>query len=85
MNHVVCRTAEKCGLQHIIVVGKSLQRPLPLSLMAEMFESVMGAVYVDAGLDCVRAAYLHTQPLPKSFQDLEQTLPKAFGGWPPRR
>ena len=73
------RQGAQVGLGTIAVVGKSMRLPLPPSVLAEMFESVMGAVYVDGGLERCRAAYLHTCPMPATFRELTQSLPNNWG------
>ncbi|KAK9813584.1 hypothetical protein WJX73_008665 [Symbiochloris irregularis] len=68
--------AQVLGLAKMAVVGKGVRSsgPVPLNLLAEMFESIMGAIYVDAGLERCRASYLHLCPMPKSFFELKKRL-----------
>lgn len=75
------RRAQELGIDGLAVVGKSVRTagPLPSSILAEMFESVMGAIYVDGGLAQARTVYLHLHPLPLDFKDLKATVPKEFG------
>ncbi|MEZ6317586.1 MAG: ribonuclease III [Phycisphaerales bacterium] len=49
--------ARRLGLHRCIIVGKGMQTDgdLPASLAAAVVESVIGAVYIDAGIDAVRA------------------------------
>lgn len=63
-------------MEKVAVVGKSVRTsgPVPQSVLAEMFESVMGAIYVDAGLERCRSSYLHICPFPKSFFELKKRL-----------
>jgi len=49
--------ARRLGLHRCIIVGKGMQTDgeLPASLAAAVVESVIGAVFIDAGVDAVRA------------------------------
>jgi ribonuclease III len=46
--------AEQLGLPQLLILGKGMQgkSALPCSLVAAALESVIGAVYLDAGFDC---------------------------------
>lgn len=53
--------ASRLGLEPHVRVGPGLQRvALPRSLMANVYESVLGAVYLDAGFELSRAFVLRT-------------------------
>mmetsp|Transcript_3230 Transcript_3230/g.6477 ORF Transcript_3230/g.6477 Transcript_3230/m.6477 type:complete len:238 (+) Transcript_3230:743-1456(+) len=62
------------GLAEMMIIGKSVRvasgKPSD-SMLAETFEAVLGAVYVDGGLNAVRKAYGQNFPLPTldSLQD----------------
>jgi ribonuclease III len=60
------RIAEKMGLAEFLHVGKGMkaQRKLPLSCIAAVYESVIGAVYLDGGDPAARKMILtHVGPL----------------------
>ena len=60
------RIASGLGLDALLDLGKGMrsQGPLPSSLAAGVFESVIGAVYLDAGYERARAFILeHLDPL----------------------
>lgn len=48
--------AKKLGLDRLLIIGKGMQsqRSLPPSLAAATFESILAAVYLDAGLEAAR-------------------------------
>lgn len=82
------RYARYLGLAPYLVLGKSVRlqtQPdvtLPtMNMAAEMFEAVMGAVYLDGDLDAVRAIYTSHFPLPADPLTLLQ--PDGTGGLPP--
>ena len=54
--------ADELGLPDLLIIGKGMQHhnELPSSLAAAVFESVIGAIYLDAGYD---AAFRFIQPL----------------------
>jgi len=57
------RMAEKIGLQEFLLVGKGMisHRKLPSSCSAAVIESIIGAIFIDGGLDAARQFILrHT-------------------------
>ena len=53
--HTCAAVSEKLGLDDFLVVGKGFDKPdLPMSLAAAGLESVIGAMYVDGGLEPAR-------------------------------
>jgi len=57
--------AESIGLSPLLLLGKGMTRSgkLPQSICAAVFESLIGAIYVDAGLDVAREFILrHISP-----------------------
>ena len=50
------RISERLGLADFLIVGKGLavRRPVPASLLSDLFESLVAAVYLDGGLEAVR-------------------------------
>jgi len=50
------RISEQLGLADFLIVGKglALNRPVPQSLLSDLFESLVAAVYLDGGLEAVR-------------------------------
>ncbi len=50
------RISEQLGLTDFLIVGKGLavNRPVPISVLSDLFESVVAAIYLDGGLDPVR-------------------------------
>ncbi|MFM7075889.1 MAG: ribonuclease III [Planctomycetaceae bacterium] len=51
------RISERLGLTDFLIVGKGLasNRQVPLSVLSDLFESVVAAVYLDGGIGPVRA------------------------------
>lgn len=51
------RIAEQLGLQEFIIAGRGLTSApaIPRSLLADVFESLVGAIYLDGGLGAVQA------------------------------
>jgi ribonuclease-3 len=50
------RLSEQLGLIDFLIVGKGLavNRPVPASVLSDLFESVVAAIYLDGGMDAVR-------------------------------
>jgi ribonuclease-3 len=50
------RISERLGLVDFLIVGKGLavHQPVPASVLSDLFESLVAAVYLDGGLDAVR-------------------------------
>jgi ribonuclease-3 len=50
------RISEQLQLVDFLIVGKGLavNRPVPTSVLSDLFESVVAAVYLDGGIDAVR-------------------------------
>ncbi|CAL5221481.1 g3681 [Coccomyxa viridis] len=67
------RRATELKLNQYLVVGPSIvsdKAGLSDSMIAELFESVLGAVYVDGGLDRAREMYTTLFPLPDSIRQI---------------
>jgi ribonuclease-3 len=61
----LAEAAERLELERLARVGAGLQqRMLPRSVLANLYEAVLGAVYLDAGLDAARAFVSATLALP---------------------
>ena len=50
------RLSEQLGLADFLIVGKGLSfnRPVPASVLSDLFESVVAAIYLDGGMEAVR-------------------------------
>lgn len=50
------RLSEQLGLAEFLIVGKGLSfnRPVPASVLSDLFESVVAAIYLDGGMEAVR-------------------------------
>jgi ribonuclease-3 len=50
------RLSEQLGLVDFLIVGKGLavNRPVPASVLSDLFESLVAAVYLDGGMEAVR-------------------------------
>ena len=70
------RISEQLGLTDFLIVGKGLavNRPVPPSVLSDLFESLVAAVYLDGGIDAVR-------PLVERYvlPEIEQVVSGAQG------
>ena len=50
------KLSEQLGLADFLIVGKGLafNRPVPASVLSDMFESVVAAIYLDGGMEAAR-------------------------------
>ncbi len=90
----LAEAALRIGLEQIVRLGPGLQeRVLPRSVMANIYEAVLGAVYLDGGLEAVRAFVRATlrEPLNRARepsqgqnpkQELQQLCQRELGGLP---
>jgi ribonuclease-3 len=89
------KICESLGLQACLIVGKGMttSRPVPRSLLADMFESLVAAIHLDGGMQAVRdfvrrvvqleidsAASGHTDENYKSL--LQQLVQRDYGETP---
>ena len=87
--------AKKCGLHHFLAIGRGIQMKdgPPKSLVADVFEAVVGGVYLDRGYEAVRLYVLdHLRPFiedalsdrsAKNFKSvLQQVAQREFGETP---
>lgn len=75
----LAEAAREMELDHLVRLGAGLQqRALPRSVLANVYEAVLGAVYLDAGLDATRAFVLDTlaRPLAEVKNRSRGTNPK---------
>lgn len=89
--------AREIGLEKHLVVGSGLRgRALPRSVLANVFEAIVGALYLDAGLERCREWILETlaEPLSRARhesapsnpkQELQQISQRLWGGPPAYR
>jgi ribonuclease-3 len=70
------RLSEQLGLVDFLIVGKGLavNRPVPASVLSDLFESLVAAVYLDGGMEAVR-------PLVERLlePEIEQVVSGALG------
>ena len=90
----LAEAARELELEAIARVGPGLrERALPRSVLANLYEALLGAIYLDGGLDAVRAFVLTTlrTPLnqvrhrnqgPNPKQALQQWCQKQWGSLP---
>jgi len=59
-SRALARACRAAGIHEFLTLGKGIRstKSLPLSLLANAMEAVLGAVYLDAGLETARAAAL---------------------------
>jgi len=56
---VLAEAAHRLGIEEAVVLGNGMKnRPLPRSVHANLYEAVLGAVYLDAGLEASRSFVL---------------------------
>ncbi|MSR40459.1 MAG: ribonuclease III [Phycisphaerales bacterium] len=92
---VCAEVAKELGFDQAISLGKGMgsREQLPLSLLAAVFESVVGALYLDAGFEVTREFVLrvmnprivraHEQGHQENFKSvLQQTLQRGGGATP---
>jgi ribonuclease-3 len=51
----LAKKADESGLTELLRTGKSIEGNVPVSARADLVEALLGAVYVDGGLDAARA------------------------------
>jgi ribonuclease III len=90
----LAEAARLLGLEQFARVGQGLrQRTLPRSVLANLYEAVLGAVYLDGGLDAVRAFVSSTlsgpldrvrrlTPTRSPKQRMQEICQKRFGELP---
>jgi ribonuclease-3 len=51
------KISRELGLESVLIVGKGISagKPVPSSLLADVFESLVAAIYLDGGVDAARA------------------------------
>jgi ribonuclease-3 len=56
------RLSRSLGLESVLIVGKGISsdKPVPPSLLADVFESLVAAVYLDGGMDAARRFVLRS-------------------------
>ncbi|KAK9844107.1 hypothetical protein WJX81_004665 [Elliptochloris bilobata] len=76
--------ARALGLEEVVVVGRCLSTQVgngldaddpnwtSSSVTAEAFEAVLGAVYLDGGLERARDMYVRCFPLPESIREVNK-------------
>jgi ribonuclease-3 len=55
---ILGRLAVDCGIGPFMIMGASEKKNIRHSVLSNAFEALLGALYLDAGLDCVRT-FLH--------------------------
>lgn len=70
---VLAEAAREQGLDDLVRVGSGMRnRALTRSVMANIYEAVLGAIYLDGGLEEARAYALETLAAPLELAHLEQ-------------
>ncbi len=61
---VCAKISKKLGLEHCLLVGRGMMRlGMPRSLLSDVFEAIVAAVYLDGGMETVRKFILaHIEP-----------------------
>lgn len=92
---VCCDIAEELGIHELMVLGKGMtsHSGLPSSVSAAVFESIIGAIYVDGGLEPARRFILkHVSPHieeamssghQRNFKSMLQQIAQRRWGCPP--
>lgn len=86
------RIGERLGLEQYLVVGKGIgnRGPVPLSLLANAFESIVAAIYLDGGMEPTKKFLMRFLPEqvglavegdiePNFKSDLQQFAQKKYG------
>ena len=72
----LAESARELGLDAAAALGKGLQgRALPVSVLANLYEAVLGAIYVDGGFEPAQAFVRRT--LARTIADAERELASA--------
>ncbi len=91
------RITERIGLDEVIRLGKGvrLQQQIPPSILAALYEAIIGAVYIDGGFEAAREMILETirpefdcveQDITQNYKStLQQLAQKEFGATPSYR
>lgn len=76
------RITRRIGLESVVRLGKGvrLQQQIPPSILAAVYESVIGGVYIDGGYDAAKEIILETiEPDIESVEDdMEQNFKSTF-------
>jgi len=57
----LARVSLRLGIERFLIVGKGIprDRPVPRSILSNALEAILGAIYLDGGLEAARRATLH--------------------------